>query len=61
MTPNDETPRSQGVQMLLRESEGQLPVSPERMKWLSQIGNNTQLWMCLMVKLKFDAVKNNTA
>ena len=47
--------------MLLRENEGQLLVSPERMKWLSQIGNNTQLWMCLMVKLKFDAVKNNTA
>ena len=35
------------------------PHAPERMKWLGQSGNNTQLWMCLGVKLKSDAVKDN--
>ena len=31
------------------------------MKWLGQSGNDAQLWMCLVVKVKSDAVKNNTA
>ena len=35
------------------------PHAPERMTWLGQSGNNTQLWMCLVVKLKSDAVKDN--
>ena len=26
---------------------------------LGQTGNDTQLWMCLVVKVKFDAVKKN--
>ena len=30
-----------------------------RMKWLGQSGKNTQLWMCLVVKVKSDAVKHN--
>ena len=30
------------------------------MKWLGQGRNDAQLWMCLAVKLKSDAVKNNT-
>ena len=29
------------------------------MKQLGQIGNITQLWMCLVVKVKSDAVQNN--
>ena len=29
------------------------------MKKLDQRGNNTQLWMCLVVKVKSDAIKNN--
>ena len=33
----------------------------EGMKKLSQSGNNAQLWMCLMVKVKSSAVKNNLA
>ena len=40
---------------------GQLLLAPERMKWLGQSGNDTQLWMCLVVKVKSSAVKNNTA
>ena len=29
------------------------------MKWLGQSGNNAQLWMHLVVKVKSSAVKNN--
>ena len=31
------------------------------MKWLGQSKNNTQLWICLVVKVKSDAVKNSIA
>ena len=44
--------------MLLEISE---EITPERMKRLSQSGSNTQLWMCLVVKVKPDGVKNNIA
>ena len=43
--------------MLLVKSE---EIAPEGMKKLSQSGNNAQLWMCLVVKVKSDAIKNNT-
>ena len=33
----------------------------EGMKKLSQSGNNAQLWICLLLKVKSDAIKNNTA
>ena len=36
-------------------------ITPEGMKRLHQSGNNTQLWMCLVVKVKSDAVKSNIA
>ena len=41
--------------MLLDKSR---EIAPEGMKWLSQSGNNAQLSMCLLVKVKSDAVKN---
>ena len=41
--------------ILLRKSR---EIAPEGMKWLSQSGNNAQLSMCLLVKVKSDAVKN---
>ena len=47
--------------MLLGQSGEQLLIAPERMKWLGQSGNDIQLWMCLGVKVKTEAVKNNTA
>ena len=34
-------------------------IAPEGMKRLSQSRNNTQLWICLVVKVKSDAVKND--
>ena len=45
--------------MLLGKSGEQLLIAPERMKQLGQSGNNAQLWMCLVVKVKSDAIKNN--
>ena len=45
--------------MLLGKSGGQLLIAPERMKQLGQSRNDTPLWMCLGVKVKSDAVKNN--
>jgi len=41
--------------------ESDLLIAPERMKWLGQSGNDVQLWMCLVVKVKTEAVKNNIA
>ena len=38
--------------MLLGMGGGQLQVTPERMKQLGQSGNDTQLWVCLVVKVK---------
>ena len=43
--------------MLLKSED----IVPEQMKRLSQSGNNTQLWVCLVVKVKSDVVKNNAA
>ena len=36
-------------------------IAPERMKQLGQSGIDAQLWMCLVVKVKSDAIKNNSA
>ena len=47
--------------MLLGKSGGQLLTALERMKWLSESGSNTQLWMCLVVKVKSDAINNHIA
>ena len=47
--------------MLLGKSGGQIWIVPEIMKQLGQNGNDIQLWICLVVKVKSDAVKNNIA
>ena len=47
--------------MLLVKRRGQLQIAPERMKRLSPNINDAQMWMCLVVKIKFNAVKNNIA
>ena len=61
MTLEDETPGQKVSNMLLGKSRGQLLIAPERMKRLSQSRNNVQLRMCLVVKVKSNAVKNNIA
>ena len=60
MTPEDEPPGWKVSNMLLGKSKGQLLIAPERIKWLGQSGNDTQLWLCLVVKVKSNAIKNNT-
>ena len=57
MTPEDEGPKVSN--MLLEKSRGQLLIAPERMQWLSQSRNDTQVWMCLVLKVKSDAVRSN--
>ena len=47
----------QQVPDMLLEKSGE--ITPEGMKQLSQRRNDTQLWMCLVVKVKSSAVKNN--
>ena len=44
--------------MLLEKNE---KIAPEGMKRQSKTGNNIQLWVCLVVKVKSDVVKNNIA
>ena len=62
ITSEDEPPLGQKVSnMLLGKSRGQLPIAPERMKQLDQSGNDAQLRICLVEKVKSDAVKNNSA
>ena len=36
-------------------------IAPEGMKRLSQSRNSAQLWVCLVVKVKSNAVENNMA
>ena len=45
--------------MSSKEKNGE--TAPEGKKRLNQRGNDAQLWMCLVVKVKSDAVKNNIA
>ena len=36
-------------------------IAPERLERLVQSRNDTQFWMCLVVKVKSNAIQNNTA
>ena len=44
--------------MLLEKSR---EIAPERMKKMSQSENSTQFWICLLMKIKSNAVNNNIA
>ena len=54
MTLKDKLPKSVDAQYT--DGEGR-ETAPEGMKRLSQSGNNTHLWMCLVMKVKSDAVR----
>ena len=58
MTPEDEPPRLVSVQYATGEEWRN---SSTKNEGLDQSGNDAQLWMCLVVKLKSDAIKNNIA
>ena len=45
--------------MLPGKSGGQLLIAPERTKRLGQSGNDAQLWIFLVMKVKWDAIKNS--
>ena len=47
--------------MLLGKRAGQLLIAPERMKPPGRSGNDTQLWMCLVMKVKPNAAENSIA
>ena len=53
----EELPRSVGAQYA--EISGE--ITPERMKRWSQSKNKTQLWICLEMEVKSEAVKSNIA
>ena len=57
----DESPGQKVYNMLWGKSRGQLLMAPERMKMLGRSRNDAQLWMCVVLKLKSDDVKNNIA
>ena len=61
MTLEDEPQGQKVSNMLLGKCGGQLLIAPERMKRLGQSGNGDQLWVCLVVKVKFSAVNSNIA
>ena len=58
ITSEDGPHRSVGVQYATGK-RGE--IAPKRMKRLSQSGNDAQLLMCLVMKIKSDAIKNSTA
>ena len=51
-------PGQQLSNMLLEKGRGQILIAPKRMKCLGQSRDDAQLWICLVVKVKSDAVKN---
>ena len=56
MKSGDEPPRLEGI-----HATGEEQNNSSRMKRLGQSGNDAELWMCLVVKVKSDAIKNNIA
>jgi len=51
---------SEGVQYTTEKEQRAITIAPERMKRPGKSGNDILLWICLEVKVKSDAVKNNT-
>ena len=58
MTLENESPRFVGIQNAAGKRE---ETAPERIKRMSKRVNDAQLWMCLVVKVESDAVKNKIA
>ena len=58
MTLEDEPHRLKGVQYATREEQRAITNSSRKNEWLGQSGNSAQL--CLVLKVKPVAVKNNT-
>ena len=61
VTLEEEPPSWKVSIMLLGKSRGQLLIAPETVKQLGQGRNDAHLWLCLVVKVKSNAIKNNIA
>ena len=61
MTQEDEPPKSEGVQYSTGENQREIVNSSKKNEAKGQSIIDTRLWMCLMLKVKIDAVKNNIA
>ena len=61
MTPEDEPPRSEGVQYDPGEERRVITASSRRTKQQGQSGTDAQVWLCLVLRVKSDAVKSNIA
>ena len=62
MTSEDERNRSDGVQYATGKERRATADGPRKNEVTGQKRvNNAQLWMCLVVKVKSGAVKNNNA
>ena len=71
MTPKDEALRLEGVQYTTGEYQRAITNSSRKNEVVGPSGNNAQFiciicsfyaqWICLVVKVKSDMVKNNTA
>ena len=59
MTLEDESLGSEGVQYTTGEEPRAITNSSRKNEAAGQSRNNTQLWMCVMVKVKSYVVKNN--
>ena len=61
MTPEDKHSRLEGVQYATVEEQRAITNSSRKNEGPGPRRNNAQLWMCLVVKIKSNAVKKNTA
>ena len=61
MILKDESPESFGVQYATREEQRTNTNSSRKNEALGQSGNDTQLWISLVMKIKSSAVKNSIA
>ena len=60
-TPHQPT-RLEAVQYATGEEQKAITIiAPQIMKRLGQSGNGAQMWMCLAMKGKSDAIRNNIA
>ena len=59
MTVKDESIRLEAVRYATGEEQRAITTSPKTMKWQSR--NSAQLWVCLVLKVKRDAVKKSMA
>lgn len=57
----NEHPRLEGVQSATEAEWRAITNIQKELEQLGQSGNEAQLWICLVVKIMSDAVKNNNA